>query len=342
MDGYDIKELMPGLYRIPVPLTGNPLKELNCYLFRRTEQQGSRNLIVDTGFAKRECFETIELGCAACGAALEETDILLTHIHADHISGVPLLKRPGIKVYIGRLDVKFLVESNGGRNFRDVLEDVVLRLRESRVDERILKEMTEATFSTIMPKEAQYCEYEFIEDGERLTAGGYTLKAVCTPGHTPGHMCFEVENTGAMILGDHVMFDITPNITHWPGVEDSLGDYLNSLDRIDACDVTLPLPAHRHKGDFHSRISQLREHHEKRIEECLSVVHRLNVGYLYDIAGGMTWKIRADSWDGFPPMQRWFAIGECISHIDYLKKRGYIEELRDKKGFLCYRAVKCL
>ena len=28
------ESILPGLYRIPVPLPGNPLKELNAYLLR--------------------------------------------------------------------------------------------------------------------------------------------------------------------------------------------------------------------------------------------------------------------------------------------------------------------
>lgn len=51
-----------------------------------------------------------------------------------------------------------------------------------------------------------------------------------------------------MLLGDHVLFDITPNITDWWDVPDSLGDYLRSLDKIAAYPVTLPLPGHREAG----------------------------------------------------------------------------------------------
>lgn len=43
-----IEEVLPGIYRIPVPLKGNPLKELNSYLIR-----GDKNLLVDTAFGQR-------------------------------------------------------------------------------------------------------------------------------------------------------------------------------------------------------------------------------------------------------------------------------------------------
>jgi glyoxylase-like metal-dependent hydrolase (beta-lactamase superfamily II) len=42
-------------------------------------------------------------------------------------------------------------------------------------------------------------------DGEALTGEGWTLRAVATPGHTSNHLCFALEETGALFTGDHVM-----------------------------------------------------------------------------------------------------------------------------------------
>lgn len=38
----------------------------------------------------------------------------------------------------------------------------------------------------------------------------------------------------------------------------------------------------------------------------------------------MRWRIRAASWEEFPAAQKWFAVGECMAHTDYLEKRGYL------------------
>ena len=45
------EQIIPNLYRIPVPLPGNPLKELNAYLIRGTD----RPLLIDTGFRQEAC-----------------------------------------------------------------------------------------------------------------------------------------------------------------------------------------------------------------------------------------------------------------------------------------------
>ena len=46
-----MEPVLEGLYRIPVPLPGNPLRELNAYLIRGRE----RSLLVDTGFRQEPC-----------------------------------------------------------------------------------------------------------------------------------------------------------------------------------------------------------------------------------------------------------------------------------------------
>ena len=84
MMGYDIREVLPEVFRIPVPLEGNPLKELNSYLFRGSREAKQRNLLVDTGFRTEGCKKALLKGLEQLGVSMEDTDILLTHLHADH------------------------------------------------------------------------------------------------------------------------------------------------------------------------------------------------------------------------------------------------------------------
>ena len=100
MTGYDIREVLPEVFRIPVPLEGNPLKELNSYLFRGSRETKQRNLLVDTGFRTEGCKKALLKGLGQLGVSMEDTDILLTHLHADHSGNAPELIRPGGRVYI--------------------------------------------------------------------------------------------------------------------------------------------------------------------------------------------------------------------------------------------------
>lgn len=330
MERTEIQEVLPGVYRLPIPLKGNPLKELNSYVFRgEVGGSGRRHLLVDTGFRTPDCKSELLEGLKLLGISIEDTDILLTHLHADHSGNGPDLIHPGNKLYMNRIDVAYTVdkERGNGRGLHHVRAE---RLRQHGIAEEMIEEMLRFTPSRTMAPNLEFTDYTCVDEGDRIPAGSYTLKAIHTPGHTPGHTCFQVEGTGAMILGDHVLFDISPNITDWRGVPDALGNYLDSLDKLDAYEVTIPLPGHRKPGDFHERIHALKEHHKKRLNECLGIIERLGTGELYQIAGNMTWKIRAGSWDDFPPAQRWFALGECLAHLDHLRITGQVVQTTEK------------
>ncbi|WP_328799473.1 MBL fold metallo-hydrolase [Sandaracinobacteroides hominis] len=44
-----------------------------------------------------------------------------------------------------------------------------------------------------------------LADGEAVSAPGWTLRAVATPGHTSNHLCFALEEEEVLFSGDHVM-----------------------------------------------------------------------------------------------------------------------------------------
>ena len=127
-----------------------------------------------------------------------------------------------------------------------------------------------------------------------------------------------------MFTGDHILFDITPNITAWPQVPDSLANYLDSLRLVSKYPVKLALPGHRKTGDFHVRIDELLEHHRIRLAEVERLVGETPGSTAHDISGKMRWKIKAVNWEDFPPSQKIFAVGECMSHLDYLVNRNLI------------------
>lgn len=207
MMGYDIREVLPEVFRIPVPLEGNPLKELNSYLFRGSREAKQRNLLVDTGFRTEGCKKALLKGLGQLGVSMEDTDILLTHLHADHSGNAPELIQPGGRVYISREDYRFMDGT--------LQEHRSERFRENGIEESLLQAMLACTPSRTMAAPLSFRDYTLLEEGDVILAGRYTLRAIWTPGHTPGHFCFEVCGTGAMLLGDHVLFDITPNITDW-------------------------------------------------------------------------------------------------------------------------------
>ena len=310
-----VSQITDNLYTIPVPLPGNPLKNLNVYVFT-----GSRNLLVDTGFRQEACREALLAGLAQLGISMDNTDIFLTHLHSDHTGLAPELAVPGTNVYIGSRDLSHM--PGGSSTFSWAETDA--RFAQEGFPWPLLRELTHKNPAQALSP-VPYDGYLPVEDGDVFSYGGHQLQALWTPGHTPGHMCLFEPATGICILGDHVLFDITPNITRWHGIPDSLGDYLQALRRIDALAVTLPLPAHRAvHGDFHSRCQALQTHHRQRCQEVLHILSGSKAETAWDIAAKMRWNIRCRGWEDFPTPQKWFAVGEALAHLDYLMALGLV------------------
>ena len=85
-------------------------------------------------------------------------------------------------------------------------------------------------------------------------------------------------------------------------------------------------------------MDQLKEHHRLRLEEAFQAVKAHPGSGAHELAGYMTWKIRANSWAEFPVAQKWFAVGECMSHLDRLMVQGRITR-RVEDGQYRYQAV---
>ncbi len=81
------------------------------------------------------------------------------------------------------------------------------------------------------PFDTTYAPDRVLEDGEAMTGPGWTLRAVHTPGHTSNHLCFALEETGALFTGDHVMGWSTSVVVPPDG---DMGDYMKSLEKLYA------------------------------------------------------------------------------------------------------------
>lgn len=89
--------------------------------------------------------------------------------------------------------------------------------------------------------DADYVPDRVLGDGERVTGTGWTLTAVATPGHTSNHLCFALEEEGALFTGDHVMGWSTSVVSPPDG---DMTAYLKSLDLLVQRKDRIYYPAH--------------------------------------------------------------------------------------------------
>ncbi len=312
-----VNEVAKNIYSIEVDLPENPLRWLNSYFI--SGGTDGRNLVIDTGFNRPECHEALLGGLKELNADFGRTDVFITHSHSDHCGNAGLLESLGCRVFMGEKDYKRLSFSKTERIHSADARMLLEGMSQSLIDE------TYAHNPAIIYRSEKFSA-TLLNEGDELSYGGYTLKAVFTPGHTPGHMCLFDSKNKLMFTGDHVLYDISPNITFWPDAVDSLGDYLESLKKVRNLDVVTALPAHRNLPviTLAERVDQLLDHHDRRLAELVNAAAEHPGSTAYELAGLVHWRIRARNWEEFPPAQKWFAVGETIAHLDYLTIRGKI------------------
>ncbi|MDC7126748.1 MAG: MBL fold metallo-hydrolase [Spirochaetales bacterium] len=322
-----ITQLTECVFAIDVPLPGNPLRNLNSFLIKGE----NRNLLIDTGFNMPECHEAIMNGLSEIGVNINSTDIFLTHLHSDHVGLAPAIASPESKIFMSRVDFELFSRFTDPNYFKEV-DDIFLSLGLSK--EELMDNKSVNPAMIYLPSTS--AEYETIEDGRIFDLGTCRLECILTPGHTPGHMCLYDPDNKILFSGDHVLFGISPNITSWINMTDSLGAYLDSLKKIRELDVERTFSSHRTiEGDLKKRVDELLAHHHERLNEAEKSVKQRKSATVYEIASDMTWSIRAKDWESFPVAQKWFAIGEAHSHLEYLKTREVLKsEIKD--GLIYY------
>ena len=305
----------PRIFQIDVPLPDNPLRNLNCYVV----QDGGETLIIDTGFNRPECREALLEGLAELDTNWEKTNLFRTHLHSDHTGMAPTLMedKPG-KIYISATDHRILWEHMKGARWQ---ETDALFHREGFTREQLAELRLSNPARGLEP--TRYFEAEHVADGDEITVGRWKFTCVSVPGHTPGQMCLYCAEKKLMFTADHILFDITPNITQWKDMRDALGNYLDSLVKIRGYAMETALPAHRkNEMDVYVRINQIVEHHLTRLCETVNALEAQPNSHATAIAAHLKWSMRGKTWEEFPLSQRWFAVGETIAHLEYLMERG--------------------
>lgn len=314
-----VEALGPDLWSIPVPMPNSPLRYTSVYALAG----GSRLTLIDAGWDSDQSWAALCAGLASFGASIVDVGgCLVTHRHSDHI-GLAGRVRAASGAWIGMHSAE-----------RDAILKPEFRDREraTHAHVRWLQQLGAPRDDAIRLGEAASrldsrstlpVPDRLIEDGEDVNLCGWSLRAVHTPGHTRGHLCFVDQRRGLLFAGDHVLPRISPNISadRDPQV-DALGNYLQSLERVTGYHVREVLPAHewRFRG-LSARVAQLSAHHDQRLAELLSVVVRHPDSVAWELAGELTWSRPWDQYDGH---MRLAAVGETAAHLLHLCRRGLV------------------
>jgi glyoxylase-like metal-dependent hydrolase (beta-lactamase superfamily II) len=310
-----VEEVRPGLWSIPVTWPGSPLRYTLSYVISYRDGVA----LVDTGWPTDAAWTALVDGVGQSGHGIQDVRMLLvTHAHADHLGmAAQLREASGAVVAMHPAEAATLGEPTRPSPQRAAW----LRARGAPRAEvtELLEHMSESSRqgrSLALP--------DVVIEHESRPLGRHTdIRAVWTPGHTPGHLCFYDGRHDVMLTGDHLLPRISPHIGVPPGSQgDSLGQYLRSLRELARYEPAEVLPAHEYRfAGLGARVAALLRHHQIRLAEIEHAVACTPGMSTWAVAESLTW---SRGWQQTRGMTRLSAVSETLAHLLHLEIRGRV------------------
>jgi glyoxylase-like metal-dependent hydrolase (beta-lactamase superfamily II) len=274
---------------------------------------GEHVLLVDAGFAGAA--PQIDAYLRQNGRALSEVRAcVITHAHADHFGGAAdlLTYAPGVEIDAHPDDIPWIEDPGRhvDENYR--WADAHGLTQPERVH-RAIGQLLGPGVTVARP----------LRDGDTVSAGGWHVRVMETPGHSRGHIALRDARSSSLLVGDAIH---EPG-THPPVYFDA-EIYLATLERIRAIDTDRLLGCHYSVREGRA-VGGFIDNAEAHVKACERVVraaftHARRALGLADIAAALL----AGTGIGEEPRRwAWAAQG----HVASLERRGVLAR-RDRDG----------
>jgi glyoxylase-like metal-dependent hydrolase (beta-lactamase superfamily II) len=326
-------ELLPGVWRLPLPLQDSPLGHVNTYLVRADDGY----LLVDCGWDTADTLHALEGHLRALDIRLPDVrHLVITHIHPDHYGLAGRLREiTNADLSFHRLE-RLFIESR----YVDA-DELMNEMREwlhlNGTPPGELDRLNRSSMSMMGRVQIAYPD-RTLDGGEEIHCGRYSFRVIWTPGHSAGHICLYDARNKVLLSGDHVLPHITPSVgLHVRATSNPLADYLDSLKLIGKLEAELVLPGHGEPFEgLPERTAELLAHHQRRLDEVVALL-RARPGEQqtgFQLASQMQWS-RRRTWDDLTGFERRMAITEALAHIELLHARGQVSK-RFEEGEISY------
>jgi glyoxylase-like metal-dependent hydrolase (beta-lactamase superfamily II) len=303
------ERVLPGLWRLRLPLPWPGVPHCNAWAVAA----GDGVVLFDTGMHEPGSLAHLERALDQVRLRLEHVRLVVcTHAHSDHYGqAAPIMERAGCELWM----------HPNHAHLTSVADDpdawLARRLevaRQSGVPEeplrRYAQERREQGFGVARIVEPQ----RDLVDGVTIETDLGTWTTYETPGHAPSHVCFHQPDRRLLISGDHLLGRVSLYYDYgW--TPDPAGEFLGSLDKVDALDARLCLSGHgkpfvdvrahveANRGLVHERLSA--------VERAIAAGPRTAVEVVPDVYGQPLTETTASWW-----------LSETLCYLVHLERRG--------------------
>jgi glyoxylase-like metal-dependent hydrolase (beta-lactamase superfamily II) len=306
--------VLPGVWRLRLPLPWPGVPHGNAWAI----SAGSGIVLFDTGIGDAGALQQFERALDMAGLRIEHVRLLVcTHAHSDHygLAG-PIIDRAGCELWMHPNHDHM---KRAARNPERAFERRIEVAAQSGVPLAALEAYREQR------KDAPLGVARIVEPDRDLVPGVEvetdlgTFAVYETPGHAPSHVCLHEPERGLLISGDHLLGRVSLYYDYgW--TPDPAGEFLSSLDTIDALTSTLCLPGHgRPFRDVKEHIEANRREVRERIERVRSALRDGSAKTPFEIVPTLL---------GDPnpsPMMVTWGLSETLAYLDHLER---LEEAR--------------
>jgi len=291
---------------IPTPF---PVGPINIYLVRAEPLT-----LIDTGPKTEEALEALRRQLREAGLIVSDIErVILTHTHEDHCGLARLIQEEsGARVFVHQWEFDNISHARHNRVDRDLIG-------RTGAPEPELEKM-EALYESIRRFADPVREVERYDDAHEFEFAAGLLRAVHTPGHTPGSCCLFREANRTLLTGDTILKSIKPNPLLSPDPRDrsrrfpSLQSYITSLTRIRQLAPTLLQTAHGGEIDDY-------EEHFQRLTRLIDE-RRGKIVQLVPKPGITAWEMSRLVFPKIPDHQRFLAVSETTANLDLAVTEG--------------------
>ena len=320
-----VQQVAEGAWRVRLPLPWT-LDVVNVYMFRQTDGW----LLLGCGLNIPESLEALEAALHALRLDWRSIRrIVVSHLHPDHIGGAAHIRRlSGAPIAMQPREAALVAPRQAGEPFFAGAE-AYLRLH-GAPDETV--RAIEAEARKMADRSERFTADEPIDEGAVLEYAGGRLRALLAPGHSPALLCFHDAERKLLFSTDAMLERISPNIgvhAFYPG--NPLGEYLDSLAKLEALEVETVVPSHGEPfGGHRDWIRGTRAHHRRRCDKLEETVRERPLNAW--TAAGLVWGERR------PVGQRRLAMAEALAHLEFLARSGRVER-GEVDGVLLWQAI---